>query len=217
MKDLPTIVPLGDEALLVTFAETISWDVGESVRGAAARIRELSRAEITDVVPSYTTLGVYFDGSAIAYADVVALVAPLLAAEEALAPRSDASILEIPVRYDGPDLEEVAERTGLTVDEVIARHSKRSYRAYACGFQPGFAYLGDLDEALALPRRASPRLRVPPGSVAIAGMQTAVYPLQTPGGWHIIGSTSLRMFDATREPPALIRPGDVVRFVQDEP
>ncbi|HET7620491.1 MAG TPA: 5-oxoprolinase subunit PxpB [Gemmatimonadaceae bacterium] len=217
MKDLPTIVPLGDEALLVTFAETISWDVGESVRGAAARIRELSRAEITDVVPSYTTLGVYFDGSAIAYADVVALVAPLLAAEEALAPRSDASILEIPVRYDGPDLEEVAERTGLTVDEVIARHSKRSYRAYACGFQPGFAYLGDLDEALALPRRASPRLRVPPGSVAIAGMQTAVYPLQTPGGWHIIGSTSLRMFDATREPPALIRPGDVVRFVLDEP
>jgi KipI family sensor histidine kinase inhibitor len=214
--DLPTIVPLGDEALLVTFAETISWDVGESVRGAAARIRELSRAEVTDVVPSYTTLGVYFDGSAITYADVVALVAPLLAAEETLAPRSGAGILEIPVRYDGPDLLEVAERTGLTVDEVIARHSKRSYRAYACGFQPGFAYLGDLDEALALPRRASPRLRVPPGSIAIAGMQTAVYPLQTPGGWHIIGSTSLRMFDATREPPALIRPGDVVRFVQDE-
>lgn len=103
------------------------------------------------------------------------------------------------------------------MDEVIARHSKRSYRAYACGFQPGFAYLGDLDEALVLPRRASPRLRVPPGSVAIAGMQTAVYPLQTPGGWHIIGSTSLRMFDATRDPPALIRPGDVVRFVKGEP
>ena len=215
MKDLPTIVPLGDEALLATFAPTISWDVGELVRGAASRIRKLARPEITDVVPSYTTLGVYYDSSSISYAAVAALVAPLLTAGEA--PQgSDGTILEIPVRYDGPDLLEVAERTGLTVAEVITRHSGRSYRAYACGFQPGFAYLGELDEALALPRRASPRLRVPAGSVAIAGMQTAVYPLQTPGGWHIIGSTSLRMFDATREPPALIRPGDVIRFVKAE-
>lgn len=101
-------MPLGDEALLVTFAEAISWEVGELVQGAASRIRKLARAEITDVVPSYTTLGVYFNGSAIAYADVAALVAPLLAAEEAIAPRSGASILEIPVRYDGPDLLEVA-------------------------------------------------------------------------------------------------------------
>jgi KipI family sensor histidine kinase inhibitor len=215
VKDLPTVAPLGEEALLVTFASTISWDAGELVRGAAARIRKLARPEITDVVPSYTTLGVYYDGSSIAYADVVALVGPLLTAAEAPQGRT-AAVLEIPVRYDGPDLPEVAERTGLTVAEVIARHSTRSYRAYACGFQPGFAYLGDLDEALVLPRRASPRLRVPPGSVAIAGMQTAVYPLQTPGGWHLIGSTPLRMFDANREPPALIRPGDVVRFVKDE-
>ena len=212
---MPNIAPLGDEALLVTFAPTISWEVGELVRGAAARIRTLARPEITDVVPSYTTLGVYYDGSSIGYTAVVALVAPLLTAGEA--PQGGtAAIVEIPVRYDGPDLLEVAERTGLTVAEVINRHSSRSYRAYACGFQPGFAYLGDLDEALVLPRRASPRLRVPAGSVAIAGMQTAVYPLQTPGGWHIIGSTSLRMFDATREPPALIRPGDVIRFVKDE-
>jgi len=215
VKDLPTIAPLGDEALLVTFAPTISWEVGELVRGAAARIRKLARAEITDVVPSYTTLGVYYDGSFIGYAAVVALIAPLLTAGEA-PEGGTAAVVEIPVRYDGPDLLEVAERTRLTVAEVINRHSRRSYRAYACGFQPGFAYLGDLDEALVLPRRASPRLRVPAGSVAIAGMQTAVYPLQTPGGWHIIGSTSLRMFDATREPPALIRPGDVIRFVKDE-
>lgn len=212
---MPTIAPLGDEALLVTFAPTISWEVGELVRGAAARIRKLGRPEITDVVPSYTTLGVYYDGSFIGYAAVVALIAPLLTAGEA-PEGGTAAVVEIPVRYDGPDLLEVAERTRLTVAEVINRHSRRSYRAYACGFQPGFAYLGDLDEALVLPRRASPRLRVPAGSVAIAGMQTAVYPLQTPGGWHIIGSTSLRMFDATREPPALIRPGDVIRFVKDE-
>lgn len=215
MEASPTISPLGDDALLATFAPTISWEVGARVRGAAARIRKLGRPEITDVVPSYTTLGVYYDGSSIGYAAVAALVAPLLVGEGA--PQESAgSVLEIPVRYDGPDLLEVAERTGLTVDEVIARHSARSYRAYACGFQPGFAYLGDLDEALVLPRRSSPRLRVQAGSVAIAGSQTAVYPLQTPGGWHIIGSTPLRMFDATRDPPALIHPGDIVRFVREE-
>jgi KipI family sensor histidine kinase inhibitor len=211
----PTISPLGDEALVATFAPTISWEVGARVRAAAARIRKLGRPEITDVVPSYTTIGVYYDGSSIGYTAVAELVAPLLVTQDEVE-ESVAAVVEIPVRYDGPDLLEVAERTGLTVDEVIARHSARSYRAYACGFQPGFAYLGDLDEALALPRRSSPRLRVPAGSVAIAGRQTAVYPLQTPGGWHLIGSTPLRMFDATRDPPALIRPGDEVRFVRDE-
>lgn len=215
MDASPAIQPLGDDALLATFAATISWEVGARVRAAAARIRKLGRPEITDVVPSYTTLGVYYDGSSIGYTAIAELVAPLLVAEDALE-ESVAAVVEIPVRYDGPDLMEVAERTGLTVDEVIARHSARSYRAYACGFQPGFAYLGDLDEALELPRRSSPRLRVPPGSVAIAGRQTAVYPLQTPGGWHLIGSTPLRMFDATRDPPALIHPGDEVRFVRDE-
>lgn len=211
----PTVAPLGDEALLVTFATAISWEAGARVRGAAERIRGLGRSEITDVVPSYTTLGVYYDGSAIGYSALAELLAPLLVGQDA-PPESVASVIQIPVRYDGPDLAEVAERTGLTVDEVIERHSARSYRAYASGFQPGFAYLGDLDEALALPRRSSPRLRVPPGSVAIAGRQTAVYPLQTPGGWHIIGNTSLRMFDATRDRPALIRPGDEVRFVRAE-
>lgn len=215
MEASPTISPLGDEALVATFAPTISWEVGARARAAAARIRKLGRPEITDVVPSYTTIGVYYDGSSIGYTAVAELVAPLLVTEDEVE-ESVAAVVEIPVRYDGPDLLEVAERTGLTVDEVIARHSARSYRAYACGFQPGFAYLGDLDEALALPRRSSPRLRVPAGSVAIAGRQTAVYPLQTPGGWHLIGSTPLRMFDATRDPPALIHPGDEVRFVRDE-
>ena len=215
MEASPTISPLGDEALVATFAHTISWEVGARVRAAAARIRKLERPEITDVVPSYTTLGVYYDGASIEYAAIAELVAPLLVGDDALE-ESVTAIVEIPVRYDGPDLQEVAERTGLSVEDVIGRHSARTYRAYACGFQPGFAYLGDLDEALALPRRSSPRLRVQGGSVAIAGRQTAVYPLQTPGGWHLIGSTPLRMFDATRNPPALIHPGDEVRFVRDE-
>jgi KipI family sensor histidine kinase inhibitor len=126
----------------------------------------------------------------------------------------ETALIEIPARYDGPDLAEVAKLTGLTPDEVIDRHSSRTYRAYACGFAPGFAYLGDLDESLILPRRATPRVRVPPGSIAIAGAQTAVYPLQTPGGWHLIGTTPIAMFDTKRDTPALIRAGDTVRFVR---
>ena len=213
MEELPTIVQLGDDALLVTFAHTISWDVGVTVRAAARRIREMRLESVADVVPAYTTLAVYFDGTRISFAAMAEKVAPIVAASDA-SQEGEPAMIEIPVRYDGPDLAEVAERTGLTIDEVIDRHTRRTYRAYASGFQPGFAYLGDLDEALVLPRRATPRLRVQPGSVAIAGAQTAVYPLQTPGGWHLIGTTPIVMFDANRSPPALIRPGDLVRFTR---
>jgi KipI family sensor histidine kinase inhibitor len=210
---LPTIVPLGDDALLVTFAHAISWDVGVTVRAVARRIREMRLESVTDVVPAYTTLAVYFDGTRISFEEIAAKVAPVVSASAAIR-EEEPALIEIPVRYDGPDLAEVAERTGLTMEEVIERHSRRVYRAYTSGFQPGFAYLGDLDEALVLPRRSTPRLRVQPGSVAIAGAQTAVYPLQTPGGWHLIGTTQVVMFDASRNPPALIRPGDMVRFTR---
>ncbi|HLB54334.1 MAG TPA: 5-oxoprolinase subunit PxpB, partial [Gemmatimonadales bacterium] len=118
----------------------------------------------------------------------------------------------IPVRYDGPDLEEVSARTSLTREEVIRRHTAPEYLVYLLGFAPGFGYLGDLDPALILPRRSAPRTRVPAGSVAIAGAQTAVYPLETPGGWHLIGRTTLSLFDPRRDPPALLAPGDRVRF-----
>jgi KipI family sensor histidine kinase inhibitor len=113
---------------------------------------------------------------------------------------------------DGPDLDEVAARCGCTADEIVSRHTSRTYRVFMVGFMPGFAYLGSIDERLRLGRRASPRLKVPAGSVAIAGEQTAIYPLETPGGWWIIGRTSLRMFDAAREPAALLQVGRAVRF-----
>ena len=127
--------------------------------------------------------------------------------------RDDAGRLSvIPVRYDGPDLDQVAARTGMTRADVIRLHTSREYLVYLLGFAPGFAYLGDLDPALVLPRRPEPRTRVPAGSVAIAGAQTAVYPLATPGGWHLLGTTALRLFDPARRPPALLQPGDRVRF-----
>jgi KipI family sensor histidine kinase inhibitor len=119
----------------------------------------------------------------------------------------------IPVLYDGVDLPVVAGQTGLAIDEVVARHTARTYTVYAVGFVPGFGYLGDLDPALVVPRRPTPRPRVPTGSVAIAGGHTAVYPLETPGGWHLIGRTSIRMFDAAADPPARLAVGDTVRFV----
>lgn len=208
-----TILPLGDDALLVTYSQTISWEVGVRVRAAARRIRELNLPSVIDVVPAYATLAVYFDSSTITFETMVEQVAPIVRAKEEQAEEST-SLIEVPVYYDGPDLKEVAERTGLSVEEVIRKHSDRSYRAYATGFQPGFAYLGELDPALVLPRRAEPRLRVRAGSVAIAAAQTAVYPLQTPGGWHLIGETPLQMFDVGRTPPSLIRAGDTVRFIR---
>ncbi len=204
---------LGDDALLVTFSRSISWDVGVDIRAAARRIRDMALPSVSDVVPAYTTLAIYFDSSGMAFEAMVELLAPIVRSG-AVQPEESASLIEVPVYYDGPDLAEVAGRTGLSVEEVIRRHSDRSYRAYATGFQPGFAYLGELDPALVLPRRAEPRLRVRAGSVAIAGAQTAVYPLESPGGWHLIGETPLRMFDADRTPPSLIHAGDTVRFTR---
>jgi KipI family sensor histidine kinase inhibitor len=213
VDEFPIIQQLGDDALLVTFARTISWDVGIRVRSTARRIRDTRLPSVTDVVPAYTTLAVYFDSRAMSFATVSSEVATLIGDADA-ASDDRSTLIEIPVRYDGPDLAEVAEWTGLTQDELIEKHCSRTYRAYMTGFAPGFTYLGDLDEALVLPRRTSPRVRVPAGSVAIAGAQTAVYPLVTPGGWHLIGTTSMAMFDPARDPPARVRAGDSVRFVR---
>ena len=121
--------------------------------------------------------------------------------------------VEIPTHYDGPDLLETAERSRLSVEELIALHCGREYRAFFVGFLPGFAYCGVLDPRIVAPRLLRPRERVPAGSVAVADGQTSVYPFDSPGGWRLIGRTNVRIFDSTREPPVLIHPGDRVRFV----
>lgn len=125
----------------------------------------------------------------------------------------DGREVEIPTRYDGPDLLETAERSRLSAEDLVALHSGRVYRAFFLGFLPGFAYCGVLDPRIVAPRLVRPRERVRAGSVAIADGQTSVYPFDSPGGWRLIGRTDVRVFDGTREPPVLIRPGDRVRFV----
>jgi len=180
---------------------------------SAARALEAARIpHVEDVVPAYLALTVFYDSLRVSYREVSEA---LLAACDRRAdfgkgptPRTH----RIPVRYDGPDLDFIASSTGLSVDEVVSRHSGRRYTVDLLGFVPGFGYLGELDPALHLPRREQPRPRVGAGSVAIAAAQTAIYPLDTPGGWHIIGSTSTVMFDPNRNPPALLAPGDTVQF-----
>jgi KipI family sensor histidine kinase inhibitor len=214
VSDDVRIAPLGDGALLVTLGDMISRECARRVRAVERAIRHAHIAGVTDVVPAYTTVGVYFDRMRTDHETVRAALDGLARTPSGA---SDVSgkLVEIPVRYDGEDLADVAERTGLTTSEVIERHARPTYYAYMLGFAPGFAYLGDLDPALVLPRRAEPRVRVPAGSVAIAGAQTAVYPLETAGGWHILGHTSRVMFDARRDPPSLIQAGDEVRFIPE--
>lgn len=212
MSAVPSWVPLGDSALTLVFGEAISPGVHRRVRAATADLMDRFPPGVTEIVPAYTTIAVWFDPLVRDQEDL----AEELIARGSEAPEvtdgKDAREWMVPVRYDGPDLAEVADRTGLSVAEVIARHTARSYEVYLLGFVPGFAFLGELDPALVLPRRSPPRQRVPAGSVAIAGAQTAIYPLDTPGGWHLLGRTDLTLFDPMRNPPALFRVGDRVRF-----
>lgn len=203
--------PLGDRAVLLTFGHQLDPVVHARVAALARQLRRQPPDGVTDIVPAYTTLAAWFDPARWRHE---ALAAEILSREtSAGTPRSAAGRAWIlPVRYDGPDLDWVAAQTGRSREEVVRLHTARQYTVFLLGFVPGFAYLGELDPALVLPRRSEPRRRVPPGSVAIAGAQTAVYPLETPGGWHLIGSTSVSLFDSTRDPPALLAVGDTVRF-----
>ncbi len=187
-------------------------DCGPEAAGTAASARELAArlgVAVSDVVPGASTV-------LVVTANPVHLQRFLGSLDELPPPRKSArsgGVIEIPTRYDGPDLAETAAATGLSVDAVVARHSAVTYEAAFTGFAPGFAYLSGLDPALRMPRRSSPRPRVPPGSVAIADAYTAIYPRASPGGWHLLATTDATLFDASRESPALITPGSRVRFV----
>ncbi len=205
--------PLGDSAITIRFGTERSPELLARIHATAAVLARAKINAVEDVVPAYLALTVFYDCLGRSYAD---LSSELVALCESAADTALDTIVSrehvIPARYDGPDLESVAAATGLTIEEVISRHTARTYHVDVLGFVPGFAYMSELDEALALPRLAQPRPRVAAGSIAIAARQTAVYPLDTPGGWHLIGTTDTVMFDPTRKEPALLRAGDTVRF-----
>jgi KipI family sensor histidine kinase inhibitor len=204
--------PLGDSAVAVVFGTERSAELLHKIHSAARALEAARIPHVEDVVPAYLALTVFYDSLRISYREISATLLAAFDRTADVAKTPTPRTHRIPVRYDGPDLDFIASSTGLSVDEVVARHLGRSYTVDLLGFVPGFGYLGELDPALHLPRREQPRPRVTAGSVAIAAAQTAIYPLDTPGGWHIIGSTSTVMFDPARNPPALLAPGDTVQF-----
>ena len=214
----PRIERMGDAALLLTLGDEVSPDFNDLVHRVVAELRPgaVDAAGLGTPVPAYASVLLPFDPDLVPEAAARATIrAALRRAIDGPMP-APGPLVEIPVRYggrDGPDLAEVAERTGRSEADVVALHAGPEYRVYLVGFVPGFPYLGILPAELDLPRRTTPRVRVPAGSVAIAGRQTGVYPFATPGGWHLIGRTDTPVWDARRNPPALLAPGDRVRFV----
>ncbi|NJE10727.1 5-oxoprolinase subunit PxpB [Thermococcus sp. MAR1] len=204
--------PLGDSALLISFGEVIDEELNEKIHSLARAIEKANFEWLVEVVPAYSSLAVIYNPVLIDFESVKRAVEGV----EFTSERFEGKLVEVPVVYGGeygPDLEFVAEYNGLSVDEVIEIHSRPVYRVYFLGFLPGFAYLGGMDDRIATPRLEKPRLKVPAGSVGIAGKQTGIYPLESPGGWRLIGRTPLRLFDPSKEPPTLLQPGDRVRFV----
>jgi KipI family sensor histidine kinase inhibitor len=215
----PHIEPLGDDALLVRFGDAIDSATNQRVHALARHLRQPAPAWLRDLVPAYASLGVFFDNARMQGKDPHDVIVEAVAAwaDPSVAPGNATPTLhEIPVCYGagfGEDLAAAARELGLEEAELIARHSTPRYRVAMIGFAPGFPYLLGLDPALALPRLATPRARVPAGSVAVGGAQTGIYPHASPGGWRLLGRTPLSLFDARRDAPSLLLPGDEVRFV----
>lgn len=211
----PPILPLGESAWTIVLGDRVDRALHRRVLDLARVIDAARIPGVTELVPAYAALTVFCESAQAAERvreELASAIDRLPIPDPRIPNPEPARLITIPVSYDGPDLDEVAERARLTRDEVIRLHTAREYEVFLLGFAPGWAYLGELDPALHLPRRSSPRTRVPAGSVAIAGAQTGVYPIATPGGWHLLGTTQTAMFDRERDPPSLLRPGDRVRF-----
>ena len=207
-------LPCGDQAVTVEWGSTIDEHINRQVHAFARKAEELFHPAITEVVPTYRSATVHYRPEVFSYEELKQLLLSLTqgGAEEG----EELPVVEIPVCYGGeygPDLEEVAQHCSLTPEEVIARHTAPTYRSYMLGFTPGFPYLGGMDPSIAAPRRKEPRIHIPAGSVGIAGEQTGVYPIVSPGGWQLIGRTPLRLFDPQREQPILLSAGAGIRFV----
>lgn len=205
---------MGDRSLLVELGDTISPDVNRRVQQLMLQLQQAPLPGVREIAPGYRSLLVVYDPLTIAAAELMERIAEA-AAQQGLAGLPQAKLLTVPVFYGGdygPDLEGVAGHLGISSDQVIRLHTETVYRVYMIGFTPGYPYMGELPAALAVPRRSTPRTRVPKGSVGIAQRQTGIYPVESPGGWQIIGWTPIELFDPSRQLPSLLEMGDRVKF-----
>ena len=218
-----TIYPVGERALAVQWGEGVDEPTNEVILGITELVREAKIPGVTDLIPAYQTLTLVYDpvsvrkstGASSAYDWVYGELRLLLEDLREL-PRAPVRTVEIPVCYDpsfGPDQATICRDRGLTPESLIGLHARVEYKVYMIGFLPGFAYMGLVDERIAAPRKREPVLHIPAGSVGIAGIQTGVYPVPSPGGWNIIGRTPVTLFDPMAADPVLLRAGDRVRFV----
>lgn len=206
----------GVDTVTLHFGERIDLTLVNPIQQAASALSQQLGTRLLDVVPSYTSIMLRYNLLKDDLASLMADVAPLLNnLSTTTSGQLATNIIEIPVWYDtkvGPDLPRIAELAGITEQQVIELHSSQPYQVFAIGFAPGFAYLGEVPEQLAAPRLATPRIKVPAGSLGIADTQTALYPLASPGGWNLIGRTPLTLFDPKREPASLLNAGQQVKF-----
>lgn len=206
---------VGDSVLMVEFGRTIDPSINDRIIAAASALRIQALSGVRDIVPTYCSLAIYFDPlrtNVSALRDILGY----LIEKAATGPSHAGRVIEVPVWYGGlfgPDLPDVARFAGLTEDEVVSVHTAPIYRVYMLGFMPGRAYLGSVDSRIAMPRHATPRPRVPEGSVGIARLQTGFSAAEHPNGWRLIGRTPLHQFDLRRDDPFLFKPGDRAKFV----
>jgi inhibitor of KinA len=225
MAESPKIFPLGDNCVTIDFGNEISVELNTKAISLASRFQHNPFPGFIEAVPAYSSVAVFYNFIQVrrnfsefdSAFDAVASIADNFLAQPHDTQKPESRVMEIPVDFSqgaALDLNVIADFAGISPDEVIERFVARSYRVYMLGFLPGFAYMGEVDEIIAAPRKDSPRIKVPKGSVGIASRQTGVYPLESPGGWQIIGRTTAEMFSADRDPPCLLSPGDQVRFVR---
>lgn len=204
----------GENALIIYFGDKTDPDTLAKVQQAVTILETELADKLIDMVPSYASLLVIYDMLACDHLEIFSQLRKLLGQLEN-AEVIEGTLITLPAYYStesGPDLEDLAQRANLTVDEVVKIHSETEYRVYAIGFAPGFAYLGEVDPRISVPRLSTPRQKVPKGAVAIADQQTAVYPAVSPGGWNLIGLCPTPMFDPNKEPTMPIKVGDRIRF-----
>ena len=211
----PRLLPVGDSGLVVEFGDEIDPAINGRVHALAHLLTLEPLTGVVELIPTYRSLLIRYDPLALTYGDIAEWARGKSARADSMPPIPTRWV-EVPTIYGGdfgPDLEFVAQHNHLSTVDVIRIHSGTEYTVYMMGFTPGYPYMGKINPAIAVPRLETPRTRVRAGSVGIAGLQTGIYPIESPGGWRIIGFTPLTLFNPSRAPPFLFAPGDTVRFV----